>query len=104
MVYSDVCIRDTKNPVLMDTHYTASLSPERDRIPTFTGIVLRNVRGLTGGKITLEGYDEQHWLGMTFDNVRLDMPDAIHWQISHTDLTRSDTGSSNSCTDKFVPI
>ena len=50
VVYSDVCIRDTKNPILMDTHYTASVGPARNLVPVFTNIVLRNVRILSGGR------------------------------------------------------
>ena len=87
VVYSGVRIRDTKNPILMDTHYTASHGLASGLIPTFTGIVLRNVRVLTGGKITLDGYDDQHRLGITFDNVQLDDPAAIRWLARHVDLS-----------------
>jgi len=105
IVYDDICIRNTKNPILMDTHYTASYGPDRDRIPTFTGIVLRNVRILGAGKITLDGYDDQHRLGITLDNLHLDMPGAIRWLTGHTALVRHDTGAApNSCADKFVPM
>ena len=103
VVYDDVCIRNTKNPILMDTHYTAGYSPERGRIPEFTGIVLRNVRVLDGGKVTLDGYDERHRLGLTFDNVTFDMPGAIRWMTAFADVTRT-SGSPNSCADKFVPM
>lgn len=103
-VYEDVCIRDTKNPIFMDTHYTASYGPARDRIPVFTGIVLRNVRILGAGKITLDGYDDQHRLGITFDNLHLDMSEAIQWATAHTDVVRHDTGAPNPCADKFVPM
>ena len=120
VVYDDVCIRNTKNPILMDTHYTAATGPDRDRIPTFTGIVLRNVRVLGGGKITLDGYDKSHRLGMTFDNVHLDKPSGIRWLVAHAALTLGPGpvnfrpsgpdvivqtipggGSANACADKF---
>lgn len=123
VVYEDVCIKDTKNPILIDTHYTASQGPAHNLIPEFTEIVLRNVRVLGGGKITLDGYDEHHRLGIAFDNVHLDMPDAIHWFAAHAgitigpgpanfrpagpDVTVADQNgkeSPNGCADKFVPI
>jgi polygalacturonase len=68
VVYEDVCIRDTKNPILMDTHYSFYGSA-RNLIPEFRDITLRNVTILGGGKITLDGFDAQHLLQMHFDNV-----------------------------------
>lgn len=102
--YSEVCIRNTKNPILMDTHYSASRSPETNLIPTFTGIVLRNIRILTGGKITLDGYDERHRLGVTFDNVYLDAPGSTPRSVSYADVTRSAATHPFACSDKFVPL
>jgi polygalacturonase len=52
VVYEDVCIRETKNPILMDTHYTP-IGEGRNKVPHYQNIVLRNVRILTPGKITL---------------------------------------------------
>ena len=123
VVYSDVCIQNTKNPILMDTHYTAAYGPNRDKLPAFTNIVLRDIRILGGGKITLDGYDERHRLGMTFDNVHLDAPSTIQWLVAHADITfgpgpvnfrpsgpdvtvqgKPGKGSPNSCLDKFVPL
>lgn len=72
VVYQDVCIRDTKNPILVSTHYPFYGSV-RNLVPTFTGIVLRDVCVLSPGKITLEGYDATHRLGIQFDNVILGM-------------------------------
>jgi polygalacturonase len=84
VVYEDVCIRDTKAPVYMDSNY-AFYGAARDRLPEFTDIVLRNVRVQGGGKIILEGYDERHRLGITFDNVMLDR--AANIRASHAEVT-----------------
>src|SRR5437868_12343158 len=43
VVYEGVCIRNTKNPIYMDTNYSF-FGEARDRIPTFRGIVIRNTR------------------------------------------------------------
>ena len=68
IVYEDVCIRDTKNPIYMDSDYEHG-GRDGKILPQFTGIVLRNVRIIGGGKMTLNGYDATHKLGMLFDNV-----------------------------------
>jgi polygalacturonase len=122
VVYSDVCIRDTKNPILMDSDY-AHFGTGGNRLPAFTGIVLHDVRVLTGGKITLQGYDATHRLGMTFDNLLLDAladtkivathadlslgPGPVNFRPSGDDVTIAGTpgqGNPNACKDKFVPM
>lgn len=103
--YNDVCIRNTKHPILMDSNYTASVGKDRDKIPHFTDIRLKNVRVLDGGKVTLDGYDEHHRLGIQFDNVVFDRPDLIKTTSAHTDLTKSPGKSApNVCKEKFLPF
>ena len=86
VVYEDVCIQDTKNPILMDTHYSFR-GPEQDRVPDFRDIVLRNVRILGSGKITLDGFDAAHRLRLTFDQVTLDVPESVQFTGSFAELT-----------------
>jgi polygalacturonase len=86
VAYEDVCIEDTKNPILMDTHYSFN-GPDQNKVPDFHDILLRNVRILGGGKITLDGFDATHRLGMTFDNVTLDAPESVQFSGSFADLT-----------------
>jgi polygalacturonase len=121
-VYEDVCIRDTKNPIYMDSDY-AHFGRTGDKIPWFTGVVLKDVRVEGAGKITLQGYDAEHRLGMTFDNVHFDSPKDIKVIAEHADLKfgpgpvnlkvagegvtvtgTNGTGKANACTGKFVPI
>jgi polygalacturonase len=121
VVYEDVCIRNSPNPIYMDSNYTASWGKTRDLLPQFTDIVLRNVRIEGGGKITLDGYDEAHRLGITFDNVTLDDPGAVKMVAHHAELKIgpgpvnfrpsgedvaitgvAGEGPGNSCTGKFV--
>jgi polygalacturonase len=68
VIYEDVCIRDTKNPIFMDTHYSFT-GPESDKLPVFEDITLRNVHIEGGGKLTLDGFDAAHPLKMAFVNV-----------------------------------
>jgi len=122
VVYSDVCIRETKNPIVMESDY-AHYGHGGDKVPVFIGIVLRDVRVLSGGKITLDGYDAKHRLGMQFDNVYLDPPLAskvsasyadftlgpgpVNFKPAGNDVTVTGTpghGAPNACKDKFVPM
>ncbi len=122
VVYEDVCIRHTKNPILMDSNYSF-YGRARDKPPTFSGIVLRNIRILTAGKITLDGYDARHRLGIAFDNVIAANPGAMKIAATHADVTLGPgpvnfrpagpdvslgghigEAQSYSCGDKFVPF
>ena len=121
--YDDVCIRNTAHPILMDSNYTASVGKDRDKPPRFTDIRLKNVRVIGAGKIKLEGLDEEHRLGIEFDNVFFNHPESIKLTAVHADITTgpgqvnlrmagdhvSVHGSSgkstpNACTDKFIPF
>jgi polygalacturonase len=119
IVYEDVCIRDTKNPILMDTDYD-HFGPGGAKPPDFTDIVLRAVRVLGGGKIALDGFDQKHPLGMTFDNVILDSaavtahhadfilgPGPVNFTPAGPDVRthgKPGSGAPNACAEKFVPM
>jgi polygalacturonase len=122
VVYEDVCIRDTANPIYMDSNYSFR-GEATGKLPVFTDIVLRNVRIVGPGKITLDGFDAQHHLGMLFDNVVLDNPNAVKISAEHGDfvlgpgpvnflpagedvkvVNSAGTGSPNACEGKFVPL
>jgi polygalacturonase len=121
VVYEDVCIKDTKNPILMDSNYSF-MGEARDKLPSFENIILRNVRVLSAGKITLDGFDAAHTLGITFDNVFLDVPSkvtATHAKITEgpgevnfhaagddVDVVRQHTANAkrNTCDAKFIPF
>lgn len=101
---------------------------ERNRLPTFTGIVLRHVSVLGGGKIGLQGYDHTHRLGIQFDDVMVESkagpqvaaaqadvtlgPGPVNFQPSGTDVTvqrragpeRPIPAASSGCEGKFVPL
>ena len=122
VVYDDVCIRDTKNPIMMDSNYSF-YGKDRDKPPTFEGIGLRSVRILTPGKVMLQGLDTKHRLGIHFDNVILDAPADTPIAATHADVTLGPgpvnfrpagedvkvegnpvQGRPTTCDDKFVPL
>jgi len=121
--YRDVCIRNTKDPIEMDTHYSASPRTTGNLIPEFRDIRLKDIRVSGGGKVILDGYDARRRLAMTFDNVVFDDPAAIKLSASYLTLTRGPgpmnlpitgedvqlTGNTaeapvSSCAGKFVPM
>jgi polygalacturonase len=122
-VYEDICIRNSKAPIQLDTNYSANPKPGKGLIPVFTDITLRNVRISGGGKIQLNGYDATHRIGIRFDGVTVDSPNAYKFQVRYADITLGpgpvnlkiegdastvrgtpETGSLAGCTDKFVPF
>ena len=73
--YDNVCIRNVTNPIVLTPHYTnfsGSLTPE------YRDITLHNVHILTPGEYILAGFDAQHELGVTLDNVFADRLDESH--------------------------
>ncbi len=85
VMYSDVCLRNVKNPILMDTNYSYA-GKATNLYPVFTGIVLRDVRIEGGGKITLNGLDAKHKLGIQFDGVMLDAPQSYQMVARDADV------------------
>ncbi len=123
VVYDDVCIRNTANPIFMDTNYSAHASDATGHIPMFNDIVIRNVTVQGGGKVTLEGLDATHRLGLQFDNVSFAEPAAIKVSAKYADIKAgpgpfvlkvegdgvtlsgtSDQAKPNACSGKFVPF
>jgi polygalacturonase len=121
--YRDVCIRRTRNPIEMDTHYSASPKTTGDLVPRFRDIRLKDVRVLDGGKVILDGYDMERRLEMSWDNVSFDAPAAMKVTASHLALRRgpgpvnlaiagedvtvegsTSEAPANSCVGKFVPL
>jgi polygalacturonase len=107
VVYENVCIRDTANPILFDTHYTP-LGKATSLIPRFEDITLRNVHIEGAGKITLDGFDAAHPLGITFDHVSLSKREGI--EITARNLQRPlkaddvTIGPPNGCITRFEPF
>lgn len=69
VVYRNVCIRNVKNPIVMETTYEHVT--EGSLIPVFEDILLQNVRVLGGGEISLDGSDSAHPLKIQLDGVEV---------------------------------
>jgi polygalacturonase len=87
VIYSDVCIRDSKYPILLDTTYSFP-GKGVDQLPVYQGINLHNVRISGGGKIQFNGFDNMHRIAVRLDGViTLDSPARYKAQAIHTDIT-----------------
>ena len=123
VVYDDICIRNSERPIQLLTHYTDFPGPATNHLPVFNDITFRNVRISGGGKIMLDGLDARHRIGVRFDGVTVDNPEAYKFYIRHADITlgpgpvnfkpsgedtvvKGDPGYGvlPSCKDKFVPF
>jgi polygalacturonase len=67
--YENVVMRNVTNPIVLTSMYTTSPG---DLLPVYRNIVLKDVRSVTPGSLILLGLDEQHRVGVTFDNVHMD--------------------------------
>jgi polygalacturonase len=119
--YSDICIRNSKNPILLDTNYNYP-GKAVDRFPVYQGILLHDVRISGGKQIALNGFDHTHRVGVQFDGVVItDNPASYTFSVKHADLllgpgpvnfqmTGEDStqrgepgkGTLPSCSEKFV--
>ncbi|HLK68448.1 MAG TPA: glycosyl hydrolase family 28 protein [Bryobacteraceae bacterium] len=105
VTYEDVCIRQTQRPIWFETTYsdTNAKGASGDKLPVYRDILLRNVRVEDGGRVTMQGLDADHHLGIEFDNVVFLDPQP---QVStvNTDLKVGKNGNApaNACAGKFV--
>lgn len=119
--YEDVCIRNSPNPILLDTAYSANGSMEGTLFPSFVDITLRNVQVAGGGKISYNGFSKQYRVGVNLDGVLLTDSAKYTTSVKHADFhigpgpmnldlkgedttVAGTTGKSQlpSCSDKFV--
>jgi polygalacturonase len=124
VIYEDVCVRDSPNPITFDTGYTAAGTLTGNSPPTMRDITLHNVRVSGGGKFSFNGYAADYRVGVRLDNVLLTDSAPYTYSIHHADLILG-PGPSNleltggvdstvqgtpskgvpaSCQDKFVPF
>ncbi len=122
VTYSDVCVRDLANPILITPHYSTATG---SLIPQFTGITIRDFHSLmttVTPKVTIDGYDTSHMTDLTLDNVIVDGisasnvtaeyasvnlgPGNVNFTPSGTSVTvtKGITGNAapNSCAGKWV--
>jgi polygalacturonase len=73
--YTDVCVRNVSQPLVFNPFYSSGATGTS--IPDFRNITLTNVHVLGGGALRLSGYDADHPLTLTMDNVVFDTSPTI---------------------------
>ena len=66
IAYRNVCIRNTRNPIVLTPMYTTF---QGNLLPRYQKISLENVHVMTPGAYTFLGLDSEHKLQVTLDNV-----------------------------------
>jgi len=88
VTYSDVCMRDVSNPILLTPFYSSATGSD---IPQYTNIKFQNIHVVSGGsntpKVTLDGYDGSHLNSVTLDNVVVDGLSASNLHAQYTNVT-----------------
>lgn len=124
VIYDDVCVRNSPNPITLDTGYTAAGTLQGNSLPTYRDITLHNVRISGGGKISFNGYSQDHRIEATLDDVLITDKAEYKYSLRHADLKigpgpvnlnfpagvdstisgKAGQGSPASCAEKFVPF
>jgi polygalacturonase len=118
--YQNVCMRDVKNPIVLDPFYSDASG---DRLPVYEDVILQNVHDIGSGKLTLVGFDAQHLLKVNLDGVYIDGvragqvkaeharflvgPNGTNIKLQGSDIeVRSQANQDKpiSCKDAFVPF
>jgi polygalacturonase len=86
VVYDDVCIRNSTNPITLDTGYTASGTVKGNSPPTMRDVTLHNVRVSGGGKISFNGYAKEYRIAATLDGVQITDQADYTYSLNHSDL------------------
>ena len=87
VTYSDVCVRDLSNPILLTPYYSSATGSD---IPQYTNITIQGFHALAGTNVpsvTLDGYDAAHLNSVTLDNVVVDGISASNVTASYTNIT-----------------
>ena len=120
VIYDDVCIRNSPNPITLDTGYTAAGTVKGNSPPTMRDITLHNIRINGGGKFSFNGYAGAYRIAALLDNVQITDESGYSYSLNHADLTLRSTNlqfpagvdstvqgavaenNAASCEDKFI--
>jgi polygalacturonase len=83
LVYRNICIRDTTNPLVFTPLYTTFSG---DQLPIYRDIALDRVHVLTAGSYTFLGLDAERKLGLDLDNVFADDQEHSTWLAKDADI------------------
>jgi polygalacturonase len=86
VAYNDICIRNSPNPITLDTAYSAAGTLKGNSPPSMRDVFLHNVRISGGGKFTFNGYDHTHRVGVTLSGVQITDHAHYTYEVRHADI------------------
>ncbi|MBI3729311.1 MAG: polygalacturonase [Burkholderiales bacterium] len=103
VVYRDVCLRDNRWPLYINTQYEPG--PSGQLIPSYTDIRMERVHSLTPGQVILQGYDEQRPLQLALQDVVVAGKPVVKLEFAKLtgQLNVADAKALN-CQERFVPF
>ena len=124
VVYDDVCIRNSPNPIAFDTGYTAAGTVQGNSPPSMRDITLKDIRISGGGKFSFNGYARDYRIAAALSGVQITDEASYTYDLHHADLVLGPDptnlhfpsgedssvtgtpaeGNPASCTEKFVPF
>lgn len=94
VVYEDVCIRNSRNPILITGAYHTDGATTGNRPPVYTDITFRKIAISGGGAFSFDGYDKDHRAAATLDGVFVTDAAQYTYSFEHADLTFGKGGSN----------
>jgi polygalacturonase len=123
--YDNMCIRNSADPVMLDTAYGGGGDLRGPLPPVMRDVTLHNVRISGGGKFSFNGYDQEHRVQANLNNVLITDDAKYIYSMNHADInlgpgpvnlklpagtdstiqgTPASTGKPLSCDAMFVPF
>nr|ANJ43629.1 glycoside hydrolase family 28 [Peruphasma schultei] len=95
VTYTDVCMQGVKNPIILDTAYSKTASG--NLIPVFKKITFNNIRVLTKGTFTFDGFSDAQPIEVNLNNVHIKK--GSKWAASHAHINGkyAEDENANSC-------
>ncbi|XP_063216699.1 endo-polygalacturonase-like isoform X2 [Bacillus rossius redtenbacheri] len=95
VTYSNVCMQKVAHPIILDTEYSHTASG--NYIPEYRGITFNNIRVLTAGTFTFDGFSDAKPIQVTLNNVHIKK--GSKWVEKHAKISGkySEDENSNSC-------
>ena len=105
IVYRNVCLRNVRWPLSIDTNYTPNQAPGQ-LIPSYADIRMEDVHSLTQGDgLNFEGYDDKHPLQLALKNVTVDGNPKLKTAYAHLKGELNASGASPlDCGKRFAPF
>jgi polygalacturonase len=92
ILYHDVCLRGTKAPIDIYTHYEQSDTPGA-LTPDYRDIRMEGVHSLTPGTVKLQGYDDAHPLQLRLKDVVVDGKPEVKMEFARVSGSASFLGA-----------